>query len=239
MATEDTAGKSPVGPTLHHLDDSQSQRILWLCEELRIAYGFEYTLVNHFRDKKTIRAPPELQKIHPLGKSPILVAIDGTVITESSVIASYLLKTYDTDGKFATDNWLRDDILVSFSGTSLGLTMTIELFVDIAVSQTPWPLSYIPKALQRSVRNGFTTAEFKKSFTYLEKELGEHDWFNGRELGRSDIIMSWPFDNIGQRGWFDLKKDFPKLGAWRERILNREAWKSAIEKGNGYNMAKL
>jgi glutathione S-transferase len=172
-----------------------------------------------------------------LGKSPILVTADGFTIIESSVIASYLLKTYDTAGKFSTTDWLRDDTLVSFAGTSLGMVTTVELLVDILAKQTPWPLSYITKAVQKGLRNNFTTAEFKKAFSYLERELGDDEWFNGKELGRSDIILSWPFDNIAQRGWFDLGKDYPKIAAWRERIRQRAAWKRALEKGNGYNLA--
>ena len=174
--------------------------------------------------------------VHPMGKSPILVSADGVVIIESSVIASYLLKTYDTDGKFATDNWLREDTLVSFAGSSLGAVMTIELIVDIAAKQSPWPISYITRAVQKGLRSNFTTAEFKKSFTYLEKELGDNDWFNGKEPGRSDIIMSWPFDHIAQRGWFNFGKEYPKIAAWRERIQSREAWKMGLEKGNGYDL---
>lgn len=174
--------------------------------------------------------------VQSLGKSPVLVTADGNVIIESSVIASYLLKTYDTAGKFSTDNWLREDTLVSFAGTSLGLFMAIELFVDIAAKHTPWPISYLVRAIQKGVRSTFTTAEFRKSFVYLEKELGDDDWFNGKELGRSDIVLSWPFDNIAQRGWFDFGKECPKIGAWRQRIQNREAWKRALEKGNGYDL---
>ena len=170
------------------------------------------------------------------GKSPILVTAEGTALVESSAIALYLLKTYDRSGKFGTDNWLRDETLVSFAGTSLGSVTMIELLLDIAAKQTPWPLSYIPKAIRSGLQKAFTTAEFKKAFTYLERELGDDEWFNGKELGRSDIIMSWPFDNIAQRGWFDFK-EYPKIAAWRQRIQNREAWKKGLEKGNGYDLA--
>lgn len=112
----------------------------------------------------------------------------------------------------------------------------MELLVDIAAKQTPWPLSYITKAVKKGLENNFTTAEFKKAFLYLESQLGDNEWFNGKELGRSDIIMSWPFDNIAQRGWFDFERDYPKIAAWRERIQSREAWNTGLEKGNGYNL---
>ena len=166
----------------------------------------------------------------------MLVAADGTIIVETSAIAAYLLKTYDTAGKFATENWVREESLVSFASASLAPVMMIELLVGIIVTQSPWPISYITKGIRKGLQSNYTTAEFKKSFTYVEEELGDNEWLNGEKLGRSDIMMSWPFDNIAQRRWFDLEKECPKVAAWRGRIQNREAWKRALEKGNGYDL---
>ena len=192
--------------------------------------------IQHLSELLCVTIANSQSIVMSLGKSPILVAADGAVIVESSVIASYLLKTYDTEKKFSTENWLRDDTLVSFAGTSLGLMTLLELFVDIAVTQTPWPASYLTRGIQKSVRSNLTTGEFKKAFAYLETELGDNDWFNGKELGRSDIILSWPFDNIVQRRWFNIKDECPKIAAWRGRIQAREAWKRGLEKGNGYDL---
>lgn len=72
--------------------------------------------------------------------------------------------------------------------------------------------------------------------SYLENELGEKDWFNGDRLGRCDVMLSWPLDTIAQRRWVDFQKDYPKLGAWRKRIEDREAWKRGLERGNGYDL---
>ncbi|KAH8805748.1 glutathione S-transferase [Xylogone sp. PMI_703] len=219
-------------PTLHHLDNSQSQRILWLIEEL----GIEYNLQNHFRNPKTFRAPPEIKDVQVLGKAPVLVTADGTAITESSAIAAYLIKTYDTTGRFTAKDWIRDETLTSFAGSTLGPIMTTELTFDIAAKRTPWPLVYLARAVQNGLRKNFSTAEWEKDLSYLESELGDAEWFNGGELGRMDIMLSWPLDMAEQRKWVDFAKDYPKLAGWKKRIQEREAWKRGIGKGNGYDL---
>lgn len=158
------------------------------------------------------------------------------MIIESSTIVTYLLKEYDTSGKFATDDWIRDDALTSFAGSSIGPVTGIEMLFDMAAKHTPWPLVYLSRAVRNSVQSSFTMAEFQKDIGYLEKELGDKEWFNGATLGRSDFMLSWPCDLISQRGWVDFNKDYPKIGEWRQRIQDREAWKRGLEKGNGYNL---
>lgn len=182
------------------------------------------------------RAPKEMTKVQRLGKSPTLVTADGRPIIESSAIATYLLKTYDTDGRFASEDWIRDEELTSFAGASLGAITTLELTLEIVVMRTPWPFSYIMRAAQRGFNKAFTGAEFKKSLEYLESELGEREWFNGGHMGKSDVMVQWPVDMIATRGWVDLAKEYPKLGAWRKKILNSAAWERGLEKGNGYDL---
>lgn len=194
--------------------NSQSQRVLWLLEELCIPYN----LVLHSRNPKTVRAPPELAKIHPLGKSPILVISSGIPIVESSAIVSYLLRTYDTSGRFSSQDWVRDETLTSFAGATLGPITTVELIFDLAAQKTPWPLKYIPGAIYKAMHNNFTGPEFKKALTFLEGELDGSDWFNGKELGRSDVMLSWPLDMIAQANWVDLEREYPAIYAWRKRV---------------------
>ncbi|RDL38758.1 Uncharacterized protein BP5553_03098 [Venustampulla echinocandica] len=222
-----SAGK----PTLHHLNNSQSQRILWLLEEL----GIEYNVVNHKR--KRGRAPAELSKVHQLGKSPTLVTSTGRVVVESTAVASYLIETYDTTGKFATRDPLRDEELTSFAGSSLGNVTAIELLVDLLATVPPWPISWFLGTVRSQVQKTFTTAEFEKAMRFLESELGDQEWFNGENLGRSDIIISWPLDCIAGRKWVNFDKDYPKLAAWRKRVTERDAWKRGLEKGNGYDLS--
>ena len=119
----------------------------------------------------------------------------------------------------------------------MGPIITIALLFDIAAKRTPWPLVYVARAFQSGIKKNFTDAEVRKAMVYLESELGDREWFNGKELGRSDVMLSWPFDMMAQREWVDFPKAYPKLAAWRERIQNREAWKRGLEKGNGYNLS--
>ncbi|RFU30734.1 hypothetical protein B7463_g5604, partial [Scytalidium lignicola] len=229
--TED-ATKAGV-PTYHHLDNSQSQRILWLIEEL----GIDYNLKTYLRNTKTFRAPPELKDVQVLGKAPVLVTVEGRTITECSAIAAYLINTYDTAGRFKSTDWIRDEILTSFAGSTLGPIMALELMFDIGAKRTPWPLVYLARAFQKGVRKNFTAAEWKNGLSYLETELGDKKWFNGDgEPGRVDFMLSWPFDMLAQRQWVDFEQEYPNLAGWRKSVQEREAWKKALEKGNGYDL---
>lgn len=193
-----------------------------------------YNLVLHSRVEH--RAPKELTRIQRLGRAPTLVTADGRPIIESSAISTYLLKTYDTEGRFASEDWIRDEELTSFAGASLGMVNTLQLTLEIVAMRTPWPFVYIMRAAQKGFNKAFTGAEFKKSLEYLESELGDREWFNGEHLGRSDVMLQWPIDLIATRGWLDYAKDYPKLDAWRKRILNSPAWKRGLKKGNGYDL---
>jgi len=224
--------QKPGLPTFHHMNQSQSQRVLWLLEEL----GIDYNLVNHTRTPG-FRAPPGMKSISSIGKAPIFLTSDGRVIIESSAIITYILRTYDTSHKFESSDWIQDEILTSFSGATLGPTTTIELIFDIVSKHTPWPLVYIARAVRRGMQNSTTKAEFASTLSWLEKELGEGEWFNGGTPGRADFMLSWPMDLIHQRGYVDFEKEYPGIAAWRKRIEGREAWKKGLEKGNGYDLS--
>lgn len=220
--------------TLHHLNDSQSQRILWLLEEL----GVDYDLVLHTRDPKLHRAPPSLTAVpHALGKSPIIVDPAAGTIIESSAIATFLLRTYDTSGRFGASNWVRDETLVSFAGATLGPLNAVELLFDLAAKNTPWPLVYISRRVRKGIQNFYTGPEFKKTMGYLVEQLGDEMWFNSKEPGRSDFLLSWPLDMMAHRKWVNIEKEYPTLAAWRMRIQERPAWKRGLEKGNGYDLS--
>lgn len=177
-----------------------------------------------------------MEKVQELGKAPTLITSDGHTIIESSAIIAYLIKTYDSDGKFTTGDWIQDETLTSFAGATMGGLTSVETLFDVAAKHTPWPLVYISRALQKGIRNNFTTKEFKKNLTYLENQLEGKEWFNGSNFGRSDVMLSWPIDYIAQRRWVDFKKDYPKIHAWREKIISRDAYKRALEKGGGYDL---
>jgi len=233
-------------PTLHHMNNSQSQRILWLLEELEI----DYTLVNHFR-QPSLLAPPELKKIHPLGKSPLLVTADNVCISESIAIITYLLLKYDQgpSSKFgynpkAIDSEeeilraVKDEELVSFAGTTLGNTMMLQFMMEVITKKTPLLLRWLPGLVLMAVKKAVTQPSRKNQLACLEGELGDKKWFSGSGAnpGRADFVLSFPFDILAQREYVDLGREYPKLAAWRERILSRAAWKSALTKGNGYDL---
>ncbi|KAL2062876.1 hypothetical protein VTL71DRAFT_5948 [Oculimacula yallundae] len=229
----------PGVPTLHHLSNSQSQRILWLLEELAIEYELEYNVVLYSRGAKDKRAPKELASIHPLGRSPTLVTADGRTLIESLTITTYLLKTYDVRNKFVADDWIREDTLRSFVGATLFPLASLEMLFDIAAKNTPWPFSFIMRRIKKGFDDFFSNAEFKKDLEYLEGELSDSEWFNGKELGQVDFVMNWPLDVIAIRGYADLEKDYPKLHAWRMRVYERQGWKQALTKGNDYDLEQL
>lgn len=131
---------------------------------------------------------------------------------------------------------MKDETLTTFSGATLGVWEMLALLFSLVSSNTPWPLNYLPKTLEGAVKSNLIDPEFKKALTFMEAELGGDDWFNGNEPGRSDIMLSFPFEQIVQKDWVDVKKEYPKLDAWRNRILERPAWKRGIEKGNGFDL---
>lgn len=157
------------------------------------------------------------------------------MLTESLTMVSYLLKTYDTRNIFASADWIRDETLCSFCLTGLLCLTTQEFSLDLVVRAVPWPLSYALKAFKAGFDKNYANAEYKKNMEYLEGELGDKDWFNGDMLGRADVMMSFPMDTNAHRGYVDFEKEYPKLHAWRMRILERPAWKRGLEKGNGYD----
>ncbi|KAI9727409.1 MAG: hypothetical protein M1834_008415 [Cirrosporium novae-zelandiae] len=231
-------------PTFHHLSNSQSQRILWLLSEL----GIDYNLVLHQRQPsgpERGRAPPELKDVHPLGKSPVLVTSQGRVITESSAIASYLIDTYDTSKRFRGDDnggkndWIQDEILTSFAGSSLGPMTTIQIFCDIIVQHTLFFLRPVMRLMVSGLWRAFVGPEMKKMLTFLNDELEGQEYFMGKQPGRADFMLSWPLDMIAQRKWLGDLQDWPRVKEWRERCLAREGWKEGMRRGNSYDLTKL
>lgn len=169
------------------------------------------------------------------------VTPSGRVIAESSAIASYLLSTYDTAKKFQGDggpknDWIRDESLTSFSGSSLGPITLLKLLLAIAELQTPFLLRPLVRLVTGGMDRLFSGPELKQMLTYLEGEIAGQSYFMGAEPGRADFMLSFPLDMVDAFRWTDWR-EYEGLRAWRERCQGREAWKRALEKGNGYNLA--
>ena len=218
------------------MQNSQSQRIIWLLEELEIAY----ILDAHKRQqtgKSKGRAAPELQKTHALGKAPQLTTAEGRIISESTAIAQYLIEKYDTGGRFKGDDKndpIRDEELCSLAGTSLQAILILD-FVFLQLNQrSPFFIRPIFSATHRQLQKLFVGPEIKKLCSYLNDQLGEQEYFMGSSPGRADFIVSWPIDFCVRLCEVVQLKDYPKLNAWNDRCKAREGWKKSIEKGNGY-----
>ena len=216
--------------TVHHLNNSRSQRVLWLLEEL----GLDYTVVRYQRDAKTMLAPPELRKIHPLGKSPVVV--DGEhVLAESGAILEYLVERYDAARRFApspgTAEHLRYRYWLHYAEGSAMPPMLLSL-VFSRIRQAPMPFFAKPIAhrIADKAMTGFVGPQVKLHLDYMEGELARHDWFAGGSFSAADVQMSFPLEAAQARGGLTAATH-PRLTDWLSRIRARPAYQRAVQRG--------
>ena len=223
---------------VHHLNNSRSQRILWLLEEL----GLEYEIKRYERDPKTMLAPPELKAVHPLGKSPVIT--DGDlVVAESGAIVEYLTaRASGTDvarlvPAAGTPARLRYTHFLHFAEGSMMSPLLLKLVFD-KIESTPMPFFAKPiaRGIARKVKGTFVLPQIALQLGYLEAELGKHPWFAGEEFSAADIQMSFPLEAAASRGGLDAK--YPNLTDFLARIHARPAYRRALERGGEYAYAK-
>jgi glutathione S-transferase len=217
---------------VHHLNNSRSQRVLWLLEEL----GVPYEIVRYERDAKTMLAPPSLLAIHPLGKSPVIVDGDVTM-AESGAIIEFLVGKYG-DGRLTpaagTAQRLRYTYWLHYAEGSAMTPLLFKLVFDrIASNPAPWPISAISRRIAATVTNSFIAPNLKRHLDYIEAELGAHAWFAGEQFTAADIQMSFPLEIAVTRAGLDAGR--PKSMAFLERIHARDAYKRALERGGKYD----
>jgi glutathione S-transferase len=218
--------------TVHHLNNSRSQRVLWLLEEL----GVPYEVKRYERDAKTMLAPPALLAVHPLGKSPVIV--DGTVtVAESGAIVEYLIDRYgrgrlipsaDTPERLHYTYWLH-----YAEGSAMPPLLLKLVFNRVANAPSPWPISAIARRIAGTVQNGFIDPQLKRHLDYMEAELAAHLWFAGQEFTAADIQMSFPVEVAASRAGLNASR--PRLIAFLERIRAREAYQRALVRGGPYS----
>ena len=217
---------------VHHLNNSRSQRMLWLLEEL----GVPYEVKRYERDAKTMLAPPSLLAIHPLGKSPVIVDGDVTV-AESGAIIEYLVGKYG-DGRLlppvGTAQRLRYTYWLHYAEGSAMTPLLLKLVFDrVATNPAPWPVSAIARRIAATVTNAFIAPNLKRHFDYIEAELNLHTWFAGEEFTAADIQMSFPLEIAVPRAGLSASR--PKSIAFLERIRTRDAYKRALQRGGKYD----
>jgi len=220
---------------VHHLNNSRSQRVLWLLEEL----GLPYEIVRYQRDAKTMLAPASLRAIHPLGKSPVIT--DGEVtVAESGAIIEYLVERYG-EGRFmpaaGTPDKLRWRYFMHYAEGSLMTPLLMKLVFDrVASAPAPFFVRPIAKAIAHKVLSTYIQPQIETHLDYLEEELGKAAWFSGAEFGAADVQMSFPLEAASARG--GLAKARPKLTAFLKRIHARPAYKKALKAGGPYELLK-
>jgi glutathione S-transferase len=221
--------------TVHHLNNSRSQRILWLLEEL----GLPYEIKRYQRDAKTMLAPPELRAIHPLGKSPV-ISDGGLTLAESGAIVEYLADRYGA-GKLApapgTPERLRYTYWMHFAEGSAMPPLLMKLVFDrMETGPMPFFAKPVARAIARRGKSAFVQPNIDRQLDYMEGELAKCAWFAGKDFSAADIQMSFPLEASAARG--GLNESRPKLWAFLTAIHARPAFQRALEKGGKYELLR-
>ena len=220
--------------TVHHLNNSRSQRVLWLLEEL----GLPYEIMKYQRDAQTLLAPPELMKVHPLGKAPVITD-DGVTVAESGAIIEYLIERYG-NGRLApaigTPERLRWRYWLHFAeGTAMSPLLLKLIFDRIPQAPMPFFARPIARSLCAKVLARMVEPNLRRQLDFMEAELGKSEWFAAAEFSAADIQMSFPVEASAQRAGLDASR--PKLMAFLKRIHARPAYRRALERGGPYSFA--
>ena len=221
--------------TVHHLETSRSQRILWLLEEL----GVPYTLRRYARDPRTRLAPPELKHVHPLGKSPV-IEDGGEVIAESGAIIEYLAERYGpqhASGELAqlvpapgTPAHRHCRFFMHYAEGSLMNWLVMKLvFRTIPTQPMPFFVRPIARQLCQQVQRKLIDPNVGTSTAFIEQHLSRQPWFAGQHLTLADFQMSFAVEALLSRS--DAAQRCPSLAAYRERMVSRPAYQRAIQKG--------
>ncbi len=223
---------------VHHLNNSRSQRILWLLEEL----GLDYEIKKYQRDPKTMLAPPELRAVHPLGKSPVIQDGD-TIVAESGAIVEYLVDRYDDENGPSlapgpgTPERMRYTYFLHYAEGSAMPPLLLKLAFDqVEKGPAPFFVRPIARAIADKVRNSYVLPQIRQHLAYLEGELGKHAWFAGDAFSAADIQISFPLEAAAARGGLDGQ--YPNLVAFLDRIHARPAYRRALERGGQYDFVK-
>ena len=217
---------------VHHLNDSRSQRVLWLLEEL----GLEYEVRRHQRDPQTMLAPPELRAVHPLGKSPVIE--DGAVkVAETGAIVEYLLETYG-QGRLrpaaGTEDARRFTYWLHYAEGSAMTPLLLKLIFSQIPRRVPFLARPVAKGISKAMNARMIQPQLDAHIGYWDAELGRSEWFAGDQFSAADIMMSFPVEAAGARAG---AREKPRIAAFLDRIHARPAYQRALERGGPYSYA--
>jgi glutathione S-transferase len=219
---------------VHHLNNSRSQRLLWLLEEL----GVLYDIKRYERNAKTMLAPPELRQVHPLGKSPVITDGDVT-LAESGAIMEYVLEKYGRGRlvpRAGTPEKLRYIYWMHFAEGSAMPPLVMKLVLGRMAKASPFLVRPVARAIANRVLDGFVQPNISRQLDYMESELNKSTWFAGAEFTAADIQMSFPLEAASARAGLDASK--PKLTEFLARVHAREAYRAALERGGEFKLLR-
>lgn len=217
--------------TVHHLDNSRSQRILWLLEELGLPYE-----IKIYKRGPNMLAPPELKAVHPLGKAPVIT--DGAlVVAETGAIMDYILTTYGqgrlvpdigSEARFRYTYWM-------YYAEGSAMTPLLLKLVTASIRQrAPWIIRPIANAIAGSVDEALVTPNLKAHIAFWESTLSRSQWFAGETFSAADIMMSFPLETAASRAGADSEA---RIVAWLAAIHARPAYQAALKRGGPYAYA--
>lgn len=219
---------------VHHLNNSRSQRILWLLEELELPYEIKF----YERDPKTKLAPPELKRVHPLGKSPVIV--DGeTVVAESGAILEYLIEKYGQGRlkpKVGSPEAHEYTYWMHYAEGS-AMTPALLQLIFSKIEQAPIIVRPIAKGISKQVHKLLIDPQLQSHSDFMEGELKKHTWFAGNEFSAADIQMSFPVEAYAARS--DVTKTHPKVADFLKRIHARPGYQKALSKGGPFTLGSF
>jgi glutathione S-transferase len=218
--------------TVHHLNNSRSQRVLWLLEEL----GALYEVKRYQRDPKTMLAPRELKHIHPLGKSPVITE-NGNTIAETGAIIEYILDHYG-DGRLipkpGTPERLRFTYWMHYAEGSAMTPLLLKLIFTRIPLNAPGLMRGIVSSVMKKAQERISDPQIAMHMTYWDEELSKSQWFAGSEFTAADIMMSFPLEAAAHRAG---ARSRPMIAAFLDRIHARPAYINALKKGGPYDYA--
>lgn len=217
---------------VHHLNNSRSQRVIWMLEEL----GLDYEIKQYKRDSVTNLAPNTLKLIHPLGKSPVITDGDITV-AESGAIIEYLAHTYGKQliPEIGTEAHRQYTYWMHFAEGSLMPPMVAKLVFDkVRASASPFFVKMVANKIADKVMAGYFGPNIAVNLEFVNTHLSSNKWFAGEQLSGADFQMSFPLEATVARG---VSKQYPAIEEFVSRIHQREAYLRALEKGGDYDYA--
>lgn len=219
--------------TVHHLNNSRSQRVLWLLEELEL----DYEIKHYQRHPETMLAPPELRAVHPLGRSPVITDGDLT-LAESGAILEYVCQRYG-GGRLAPTPGSAESIRYRYwmhfaEGSAMPPLLLKLVFDRIERAPMPFFAKPIAKGIAAKVKSGFIGPQLRQNLAYMEAELTRSLWFAGEDFTIADIQMSFPVEAFAARGGLDATA--PRLSNFLARIHARPAYQRALERGGPYDL---